>query len=407
MLKARSLATLGVFLSLSCLAITPQGSGTTQSNIIDVTKMGNLSVRPDGSADVTNKLQAIIQRCPDGGAVYFPPGVYPITKSLDISTNCSMLGVRGKSVISTRPVEKRGFYVFAARKKMKKISFRGLVFEGGGIFFEFGPSEQVTIRDNIFRDFPLELAPSGRKTTFFEQVNIFSSLGLVDTEIVGNIFENSPDSYGAEIWGPITRLKFNRNYCYNIRQCLHTTSWGKARYSPAEFNYNVGLKLSRMGIEIQSLIDDAQIIGNYLAGWRNINQPENADCAARYGYNCDSMGLSLAFGGLRAVIKDNVILGPSKRFGDSTEGGTSFGIELSTGDGSITTNNYIVNMAPAIEAMFAKGRHVTKDNYMCGSPYATELGWNSRWSNTQNTFSANCSTIPWAKLLPPVPKRPF
>jgi hypothetical protein len=119
------------------------------------------------------------------------------------------------------------------------------------------------------------------------------------------------------------------------------------------------------------------------------------------------MGLSLAFGGLRAVIKDNVILGPSKRFGDSTEGGTSFGIELSTGDGSITTNNYIVNMAPAIEAMYSKGRHVTKGNYMCGSPYATKLGWNNRWYNSQNTFSANCSTIPWAKLLPPVPKRLF
>ena len=394
-------------LSLSCTATASHNSGTTQSNNIDVTKMGSLSVKPDGSVDVTNKLQAIIQRCPDGGAVYFPPGVYPITKSLDVSTNCSMLGARGRSVISTRPVEKRGFFVFVNRKKMKKITFQGLVFEGGGVFFEFGPNEQVTIRENIFRDFPVEIAPSGRKTTFFERVNIFSSLGLTDSEIIDNIFENSPDSHGAEIWGPITKVKFNRNYCYNILQCLHTASWGETRYSSAEFNYNVGLKLSRMGIEIQSLIDDAQIIGNYMAGWRNINRPENGACAARYGYNCDSMGLSLAFGGLRAVIKDNVILGPSKRFGDSTEGGTSFGIELSTGDGSITTNNYIVNMAPAIEAMYSKGRHVTKGNYMCGSPYATKLGWNNRWYNSQNTFSANCSTVPWAKLLPPIPKRPF
>ena len=407
MINARSFTAPFVALGLFCMAITHEGGGTAQNNVLDVTRMGKYSVKTDGSVDVTTKLQAIIQRCPDGGAVYFPPGVYPITESLDIPTNCSMLGERGKSVISTRPVEKRGFYAFVARKPVKKISFRGLVFEGGGICLQSGPNEQVTIRENIFRDFPPEVAPSGRKTTFFERVNLYVSEGLTDSEISNNIFENSPDSYGAELWGAITRVKFNRNYCYNILQCLHTTSWGDERYSSAEFNYNVGLKLSRMGIEIQSLIDDAQIIGNYMAAWRNIKQPENTNCAARYGYNCDSMGLSLAFGGLRAVIRDNVILGPSKRFGDSSEGGTSFGIELSTGNGSVTVNNYIVNMAPAIESTYASGKHVIKDNYMCGSPYATELGWNSGWPESQNTFSANCSKIPWAKSLPPVPKRPF
>jgi hypothetical protein len=407
MINARSFTVPVMTLCLFCMATALGGGGTAQSNVLDVTNMGVHSVRTDGSVDVTGKLQAIIQRCPDGGAVYFPPGVYPITKSLDISTNCSMLGARGKSVISTRPVNNRGFFVFVTRKRMKKISFRGLVFEGGGIFLESGPHQQVTIRENIFRDFPPEIAPSGKKTTFFERVNIFCSLGLTDSEIADNIFENSPDSHGAELWGPITKVKFNRNYCYNIRQCLHTASWGEARYSSAEFNHNVGLKLSRMGIEIQSLIDDAQIIGNYMAGWRNVNQPENTACAARYGYNCDSMGLSLAFGGLRAVIRNNIILGPSKRFGDATEGGTSFGIELSTGDGSVTTNNFIVNMAPAIEAAYASGSHSINGNYLCGSPYATQSGWNSRWPNSQNTFSANCSKIPWASLLPPVPKRPF
>ena len=175
----------------------------------------------------------------------------------------------------------------------------------------------------------------------------------------------------------------------------------------AEFNYNVGLKLSRMGIEIQSLIDDAQIVGNYLADWRNVNQPENAACAARYGYNCDSMGLSLAFAGLRTVVRNNIILGPTRQFGDSYEGGTSFGIELSTGEGSVTTNNYVVNMAPAIESGYATGDQAIKDNYLCGSLYATQLGWNERWANSQNFFSGTCTNVSWLTLLPPVPKRPF
>src|SRR5262245_14565627 len=91
MINAESFATPFAILCLFCLTIA-QGGGTTQSNILDVTRMGRYSVRPDGSVDVTQKLQAIIERCPDGGAVYFPPGVYPITKSLDITTNCSMLG---------------------------------------------------------------------------------------------------------------------------------------------------------------------------------------------------------------------------------------------------------------------------------------------------------------------------
>ncbi|HKX26959.1 MAG TPA: glycosyl hydrolase family 28-related protein, partial [Blastocatellia bacterium] len=228
-----------------------------QSPIFKVTEMGHLSVKPDDPADSTDKLQAIIRRCSDGGTVYFPAGTYLISRSLEVSTACSMLGEKGRSVISTRPVDRRGFFVFVTQKSLTGISFQNLVFEGGGIFLESGPHRQVTIRGNIFRDFPPEESPSGRKTTFFERVNIFSSLGLTESEISGNIFENSPDSCGAELWGAISNVKFNRNYCSNIRQCLHTASWGDTRSSTAEFNYNVGLKLSRMGIEIQSLIDDA------------------------------------------------------------------------------------------------------------------------------------------------------
>lgn len=405
--EARITAVLLILFVVAPGILFNSAKSSTPPQVIDVTKVGNLSVRPNDPADVADKLQAIIKRCPDGGTVYFPPGTYIITKSLDISTTCSMLGEKGKSVISTRPVEKRGFFVFVTRKKMRGISFRRLVFEGGGIFLESGPHEQVTIRENIFRAFPAESMPSGRKTTFFERVNIFSSVGLTVSEISDNVFENSPDSHGAELWGPITKVKFNRNYCYNIRQCLHTASWGPARYSAAEFNNNVGLKLSRMGIEIQSLIDDAQITGNYLADWRNISQPENAACAARYGYSCDSMGLSLAFSGLRAVVRNNTIIGPTKQFGAPTDGGTSFGIELSTGDGSTTTENYIVNMAPAIESAHAGGKHVVQNNHLCGSPYATQLGWNNRWQNSPNSFSQTCANVAWLKQLPPAPQRSF
>ncbi|HKX32957.1 MAG TPA: glycosyl hydrolase family 28-related protein, partial [Blastocatellia bacterium] len=330
-------------------------------DVLDVTNMGSLSVRPDDSADDTDNLQAIIEQCPDGGTVYFPAGTYLVSRSLDLKTSCSMLGERGRSILSTHPVEKRGFFVFVTRRSMDGISFQGLVFEGGGIFLESGPHRRVTIRENIFRDFPAEFMATGRVTTHFERVNVFCSLGLADAEISENIFENSPDSHGADLWGEITNLRFNRNYCYNIRQCLHTASWGETRYSGAQFNYNVGLKLSRMGIEIQSLVDDAEVIGNYLADWRNIGQPEDNSCAARYGYNCDTMGLSLAFGGLRATVRDNIILGPTQRFGASSEGGTSFGIELSTGDGSLTTHNYVVNMAPAIASNYATGNQVITD----------------------------------------------
>jgi hypothetical protein len=120
------------------------------------------------------------------------------------------------------------------------------------------------------------------------------------------------------------------------------------------------------------------------------------------------MGLSLAFGGLRATVRDNIILGPSKRSGDSNEGGTSFGIELSTGDGSVTTNNYVVNMSPAIEAAYASGNHVVTGNQMCGSPYASEIGWNNRWwNNDHNSFSDTCSDAQWLSQIPPAPQRPF
>ncbi|HKX31807.1 MAG TPA: glycosyl hydrolase family 28-related protein [Blastocatellia bacterium] len=387
---------------------TPSPLPTPAGPVFNVTQMGSLSVKPNDPSDSTDKLQAIIRQCPDGGTVYFPAGTYLITKSLDLTTACSMLGEKGRSIISTQPVDQRRFFVFVTRKNMQGLSFQRLVFEGGGIFLESGPHRQVTIRENIFRDFPPAKSPSGRETTFFERVNVFCSLGLSEAEISDNIFENSPDSYGVEVWGPISHFKFNRNYCYNIRQCIHTASRIDTHYPRAEFNHNVGLKLSRMGIEIQTLFDDAQIIGNYMADWRNIGQPENYACMARYGYDCDTMGLSLAFGGFRAIARDNIVLGPASQFGNPTEGGTSFGIELYTAEGSITTNNFIVNMAPAIVTDHATGNYVVAGNYMCGSPYATQIGWNARWQNNPtNVFSDTCANAAWISLLPPPPRRPF
>src|SRR5262245_57546449 len=122
-------AVCGLLCGLLC-SPTPAGP------IFDVTKMGHLSVKADGSTDVTDRLQLIIQRCPDGGTVYFPAGTYLISSSLNLSTACSMLGEKGRSVISTRPVDKRGFFVFVTRKSLKGLSFQSLVFEGGGIFLE-------------------------------------------------------------------------------------------------------------------------------------------------------------------------------------------------------------------------------------------------------------------------------
>jgi hypothetical protein len=73
----------------------------------------------------------------------------------------------------------------------------------------------------------------------------------------------------------------------------------------------------------------------------------------------------------------------------------------------MTTNNYIINMAPPIQPEYASGKHVIKDNQMCGSPYATQLGWNTEWRKSPNTFSDNCTRAPWLSKLPPAPQRPF
>jgi hypothetical protein len=46
----------------------------------------------DGLRDSTAEIQAAIDRCAPGGIVYFPAGVYHVTKTLDVSRSMTTQG---------------------------------------------------------------------------------------------------------------------------------------------------------------------------------------------------------------------------------------------------------------------------------------------------------------------------
>src|SRR5437016_2867856 len=83
-------------------------------------------------------IESALRSCRDGHTVFFPEGTYIVYKTIELPVSrCTLTGVRAKSVLKSIG----GDYIFhGTHGRGTGDTFSNLVFQGGGLSFEWGSS---------------------------------------------------------------------------------------------------------------------------------------------------------------------------------------------------------------------------------------------------------------------------
>lgn len=344
---------------------------------VDVTAYGATG---NGSTDDTAAIQKAINAA-NGQGVYFPAGVYRVTRQLTFPAG----GYQGASGAVLK-----GSTGSQLASAVSNVSIDGLTFDGGGVTFPKAASG-VSITNNRFQNI---LNGGNYNANGIHAPSSFSG------QISGNSFQNiyAGGSVGwSEVVGAIwlwnaSNTQITNNTFDRIGQAIHVTV--TAPYATPSINLtisgNVITRNARYNIEIQGTAVNGLIVSN-----NHISQ-------LQAGINGQG-GISVAVGGTGHQIAGNTLLGPNV-------GGAKWqnmAIEA-MGAGFVIENNYGANWGEAQLIGWSDNAWITRNNTWCGMTdpsnpiiYLEDHGLKPG-VDSGNTVSATCSGTPTATPAPTV-----
>ena len=337
----------------------------------------NYGAQGNGSANDTASIQAAVNACPTGGAIYFPAGTYNIAGSIEMRAQCTYAGDRARSIL--RETSPGSFILRKTSSDPTGIKITNMVLDGGGIKIDweaYSFTYQYNVMKNLTSTYGVYL-PGGANGALFDR----------------NIFLSSPNGHYISSTNEFTNVKVTNNYFDTFYQGLESVG-------PLSTNVlvdnNTFVRAQRMAIELMQHINYLTVTNNYFAAWRSVGAPLNAACDARNGFECDSFAMSIANGEPYVTIAYN------KAYGTP---GTSWGLELTVSmPGSSVHDNALYDWDRDIVDIYSDPavRPAIVNNVSCGGFADRNIQAHLNWPSS-DLYSSSCAGLPVA----PVPAMPF
>ncbi|HVT90625.1 MAG TPA: NPCBM/NEW2 domain-containing protein [Tepidisphaeraceae bacterium] len=284
---------------------------------VNVTDFG---ATPNDGTDDRAAIQRAINASKTGDTIRFSGGTFNLSDELTVASDRTYLGENG-AVLHGRGVNVGD----QIKVQGNNVTFRGLTFESGGIFFEKsggGRNTGIVIDNNTFK-----LNTSGDRAAAIT----FTS-GLENSRITNNYFTGYQGSFG--IYGyNYQGLTISNNQFVNISAGMHIDAFGGCGNLLVEQNYMTGLK--GMGMEFQGRADGDVFQDNWY---------EHPFLSSNFHSNDGTMAYSLILAGSTNItIQRNIVIAPERPDGT----GCRIGFEVG-GDNCLIVDNYIDGVNNAV-----------------------------------------------------------
>src|SRR5262245_38124160 len=266
----------------------------------------------DGVNDLA-ALQSAMNAAGAGGTVVFNSGVYDLPDGMKFTSNRIYQGNTGGTIL--RGKNSQGWLIHA---EGDNFTFKGLTFEGGGVFLDRpggGMNTNINFDYNTFR-----LNTGGDKGN-----GITFTQGLANAKITNNYFTNYTSAFA--IYGyNYNGLTIANNEVVNTSAGFHIDAFGGSGNLLVEQNYISGVK--GMGMEFQGTASNLVFQDNVY---------ENPNLSSVYNQNLNSMAYSLILDNSSNItIRRNTVFAPQRPDGT----GCRVGFEMG-GDNAVIEDNYI------------------------------------------------------------------
>lgn len=246
-----------------------------------------------GTVDAAPVMQRLIDRCPNGGTVTFPRGVFSVS-TLQMKPHCSYRGAAEGTTFVLRT--RNGFLADLSERvdiRLSGIAFDGNHLGGALLMQGYAPVRGIRVENCSFRNVTAA-------STYPANITIFSSWGIIDSSLIGNTFTNV--SGGIAIT-TVQNVEISNNTFTNVTQSDAIFVAPNPVSFPSGDNLrivnNTGSGLAKMGIEI--FRPDPPNGSRLLAPLVESNRFSRF--TARDG---EGMGLSITHGE-NAIVRNNVI----------------------------------------------------------------------------------------------------
>jgi Pectate lyase superfamily protein len=312
----------------------------------------------NGVADDTARLQTAIDRTPVGGTLIFPAGRYRITRPLELRSGRTYQGEDGAQLMG----EGGNFNATTEYDNTHDLIIENLIFVAGGLSLngQRVPATNVIISHCTFENI---LTDNKNWTTHNA---IFSPSGLRNSKIVANRFIHileggeaklgDSDAGGIAGWG-MDHVEVSDNRFDTVNQGVHVFFNQPWPSSHVVFRRNVGVRIHRMGIELQA--------GNTVG--LLVEENRFSDFLNPYW---NTFGLSIAAdGNLDGIVRNNTIIGLP-----APQTGVKYGIGIEIGGvHTLVTGNRVEGLFVMGVGLGTAPRALVENNYACGSPGAMKI----------------------------------
>jgi hypothetical protein len=313
----------------------------------------------DGLSDDTSAIQSAINALQVHESLYFPSGVYRLTRTLRLLPDRNYLG--GDGAVLEGPGNM--FLAATIPNQARDIVIYNLVFDRGGLLVDGGgmPASGMNITSCTFQN----IVSSSPNWTVHNGITIVS--GLRDSLIARNRFQNileqgladSKDRTANGIVGwRIERSTICDNTFDTVNQAISLQFDGPGPYDEVFVLRNQGRRVHRMGIEMQGANTNGL----------TVEENEFRDFLNPFW---NTFGLSIAVdGGYGAVIRNNTLDGTPA----PARGRYGYGIEVG-GKSSLVEGNTISGFFVMGIAIGNAPNVVVRGNRLSGSPGAQTIGF--------------------------------
>jgi hypothetical protein len=346
---------IALILSLTILSAAPS---RISINVADFGAKGG------AGTDDAKAIQAAIDAAPPGSSVIFPARDYHLRRPLVLRSNRIYQGRSGAIIHAP----KGEFAAISEYDATSGIVVDGLTFDGGGLSFS---GERVPARGiRVLRSAFLNILNSGPDWPV--HTGLFCPSGLRDSVIEGNRFYNILDGGSTDpirlltanalaVYHGLDRTSIANNSFEKVQQGMYVQFSGDGPYVDVIVARNSGVKVHRMGIEMQG------------GGTTNLLVEDNR-FVDFLDPNPGTFGISVAVdGGKHSVVRNNIVIAQPAAT-TYTPWGTRYGIGIEIGgeDASVY-GNHIAGFWHTGIAIGNAPKAAIRDNYLCGSPGARNI----------------------------------
>ena len=343
--------------------------------------VADFGAEPNDRRDDHAAITRAIREADEGDVVVLQSGTYELGKTLEVPTGLTLRGA-GERETTLHFLVGHGGWGMKILADSDDVTIENLVLDGGGIAMTSGKFENVTIRNNEFRNTP-------RNTFNGNGPAIFGGARSDGLTITGNYIHDT-DKYGVILYA-VDRLTVANNTFENLMQAGHVMDLGAD--NTISFNRLKGMV--RMGFELQRhgarTAVNTTVEGNVITDWRNPFR--------------DSFGLSIVpDGSVNTRVINNYIQGVPRGWDgewnhiverDDDVKRMGYGIEYGARSGEVSGNVIGGAFANHIIISGGGGKHdgiiQVKDNQLFSTPlwhdWITKESFGGRgfgWSDRDN-----------------------